>query len=89
MEWTEHHLLPWKNVALIDGGTSKRGAFVMRRRVPNGSWQYRLPTDKEDEDFIGRDNTENFRIPSIAVFALSRWRVYLHRKRGENGRWVY
>ncbi|MCJ2053976.1 hypothetical protein [Methylobacterium sp. J-070] len=40
--------LPWRSVRLIDGTTGS--GWVMRRRAPDGTWQYRAMTDQEALD---------------------------------------
>jgi hypothetical protein len=52
-EWHDHWA-PYflgARLILIDGTTADRGAHVMRRRLPDGSWQYRKPTVSEQSDF--------------------------------------
>lgn len=49
-EWHVYRpLIPWKRFRFIDG-TVGRVAFSMRRLAPDGSWQYRQPTDLERWD---------------------------------------
>jgi hypothetical protein len=45
-EW--EFALPWRKVQLIDGTTGD--GWVMRRRAPDGSWQYRAMTEQEALD---------------------------------------
>ncbi len=47
MEWKPYLQLPWSRPLLVDGTRAKRGAYLMRRRAPDGSWQYRLMTPTE------------------------------------------
>lgn len=48
MKWWDYDLWPWKIARLVDG-SDQRGGHVMRRRGPDGSWQYRRPTEEEDQ----------------------------------------
>ena len=48
-EWRDYIVPFWRrSVKLIDGTEAARGEHVMRRHV-DGSWQYREPTEEEDE----------------------------------------
>jgi hypothetical protein len=50
-EWHSHEA-PYffgAHLKLLDGSSARRGAHVMRRMKPDGSWQYRKPNADEAE----------------------------------------
>jgi hypothetical protein len=46
-EWAEHEARPFSKTELIDGSVHDGTGLLMRRKAQGGSWQYRLPTQKE------------------------------------------
>jgi hypothetical protein len=47
-KWYDYQLRFWKMATSIDG-SKVRGGHIMRRRAPNGNWQYRAPTEEESQ----------------------------------------
>ncbi|NNM75083.1 hypothetical protein [Enterovirga aerilata] len=45
--WEPCPLWPWQRVTYADGTRSPRGGIVMRRRTPQGTWEYRAMTKPE------------------------------------------
>lgn len=45
-EWEPHFRLSFARLRLVDGTTS-RTLFLMKRKAPDGSWQYRRRTKEE------------------------------------------
>jgi hypothetical protein len=53
--WRPYKVQPFDNIRLKDGSIPKLADVVMCRRVADGIWEYRWPTEKEAaEDFADR-----------------------------------
>jgi hypothetical protein len=49
-DWQDYHVQPFENVRLKDGSEAKLNDHVMRRRLADGLWEYRWPTEQEAND---------------------------------------
>jgi hypothetical protein len=49
-DWQDYHGQPFENVRLKDGSEAKLNDHVMRRRLADGLWEYRWPTEQEAND---------------------------------------
>lgn len=50
-DWETFFIHPWRwSVLLMDGTKAYWSRTVMRRKLPDGSWQYRRMTDQEAAD---------------------------------------
>src|SRR5258707_465881 len=47
-EWHEYEAPPFSTTKLEDGSTYTGFGLLMRKRFPDGSWRYRLPTQEEE-----------------------------------------
>lgn len=54
-EWRIYDVPPWRRIKLPNGRTAKLLERVLRRRAPDGSWQYREMTGNEEFEQQARE----------------------------------
>jgi hypothetical protein len=45
IDWEIYLPWPWTKIIFVDGSSDRDGLEIMRRRLPNGKWEYRRIED--------------------------------------------
>jgi hypothetical protein len=52
LDWQIYVPWPWTRIVFIDGSYERGPSEIMRRRTPEGKWQYRRCTEAEIRDWL-------------------------------------